>query len=86
MSAENLLRRVMTVMAERRRAYGSPAASMEAIARRWTITLGRPVTPAQVALCLIDLKLARLTHDPKSHDSLLDVIGYSAVLHEVNES
>ena len=56
---------------------------MAAIAARWSITLGRPVTPAQVALCLIDLKLARLGHDPAHRDAILDVVGYAAVLQEV---
>ena len=70
------------VVGQRRRAYGDPAASMAAVAERWSITLGRPVAPAQVVLCLIDLKLARLGHDP-AHDSLLDVAGYAAVLQEV---
>jgi hypothetical protein len=41
------------------------------------------VTPAQVVLCMIDLKLARLAHDPKHHDSVLDVLGYTALLPEV---
>ena len=56
---------------------------MAAVAARWSITLGRPVTPAQVVLCLIDLKLARLGHDPAHADSILDVAGYAAVLQEV---
>jgi len=34
-------------------------------------------------LCLIDLKLARLAHDPSHQDSILDVAGYAAVLQEV---
>ena len=70
-------------MGQRRRAYGDPAASMAVVAQRWSTTLGRPVTPAQVVLCLIDLKLVRLGHDPKHQDSLLDVAGYAAVLKEV---
>ena len=37
---------------------------MAAIAARWSATLGREITPAQVVLCLLDLKLARLAHDP----------------------
>ena len=53
---------------------------MAAIAARWSLTLGQPVTPAQVVLCLIDLKLARLGHDPAHADSILDVVGYAAVL------
>jgi hypothetical protein len=40
------------------------------------------VTPAQVVLCMID-QLARLAHDPKYHDSILDVLGYTALLPEV---
>lgn len=57
---------------------------MAAIAARWSITLGHPVTPAQVVLCMLDLKLARLARDPRHLDSLLDVAGYAAVLSEVS--
>ncbi len=54
--------------------YGDAAASMAAIAARWSLTLGHTVTPAQVVLCMIDLKLARLVHDPKHRDSIADVM------------
>jgi hypothetical protein len=54
-----------------------------AIAARWSLVLGISVTPAQVALCLIDLKLARLTRDPSHLDSIVDVVGYAACLREV---
>lgn len=83
MSGEAMLRQAADVVAERRKLYGDPAASMEAVARRWSITLGHPVTPAEVVLCLIDLKLTRLAHNPKHQDSILDVAGYAAVLQEV---
>ena len=33
---------------------------------------------------MIDLKLARLAHDPKYQDGPADVIGYAALLPEVN--
>ena len=86
MSGASMLRRAAVTFAERSQAYGSPARTMEILAKRWSITLGHPVTPAQAALCLIDLKLTRLQHDPKHQDSAIDVAGYCAVLHEVNES
>ena len=41
------------------------------------------MTPAQAVMCLIDLKLTRLAHDPHHQDSILDIAGYAAVLHEV---
>ena len=83
MSGEAMLRHAATVIAERSRAYGAPAGSMELLAKRWSITLGRTVTPAQAVMCLIDLKLTRLAHDPHHQDSILDIAGYAAVLHEV---
>ena len=83
MSGEAMLRPAATVVAERSRAYGAPAGSMELLAKRWSITLGRTVTPAQAVMCLIDLKLTRLAHDPHHQDSILDIAGYAAVLHEV---
>ena len=64
--------------------YGDPATSMTAVARRWSITLEHPITPAQVALCLIDLKLTRLAHQPDHLDSMVDIAGYAAVLREVS--
>lgn len=83
MSGEAMLRHAASIVAERRRSYGEPATSMEVVAKRWSLTLGREVTPAQVVLCLIDLKLVRLAHDPTHQDSLVDVAGYAAVLREV---
>ena len=83
MNACLVLGEAAAVLAERAGAYGPPAASMASTAARWSITLGRPVTPAQVVLCMIDLKLARLANDPAHRDSVIDVIGYAALLPEV---
>lgn len=83
MSARQLLEHTADIVDQRREAYGPAAAIMAAIAARWSLTLGRPVTPAQVTLCMIDLKLARLVHDPAYHDGVVDVIGYAALLPEV---
>ena len=55
----------------------------ERVAVRWSQVLGTRVTAAQVALCLIDLKLARLAHDPAHLDSQVDIAGYAACLREV---
>jgi hypothetical protein len=82
-TGEQMLQNAARLVEERRKRYGNPAASMAAIAARWSLTLGHPVTPAQVVLCLIDLKLARLAHDPAHLDSARDLAGYSAVLREV---
>jgi hypothetical protein len=82
-SSARMLAHAADVIAERNVAYGDAAASMATIAARWSITLGCTVTPAQVVLCMLDLKLARLAHDPKHRDSIADVIGYAALLPQV---
>ena len=83
MTSWSILGHTAKVLEERRDDYGDPAEQFRAIADRWSITLGMPITPAQVALCMIDLKLARLAYDPGHIDSLVDVIGYAALLREV---
>ena len=79
-----MLKRAASIVCSRRRSYGHPTAFMTALARRWSITLGKPVTPAEVVLCLIDLKLCRLKHDSKHQDSICDLAGYAAILQELN--
>lgn len=83
MSGEAMLLEAARVVAQWRQVYGEAAPLMAAVAQRWSITLGRPIAPPQVVLCLIDLKLARLGHDPAHADSIIDVAGYAAVLQEV---
>ena len=84
--AEKFLKHVANVVAERGTQYGDAAGNMVAIAARWSATLGREITPAQVVLCLLDLKLARLAHDPTHEDSAVDVCGYAALLRELAET
>ena len=83
MTSEQMFQQAASILTERHAAYGDAATSMSAIAARWSLTLGHTVTPAQVVLCLIDLKLARLAHDPKYQDGPVDIIGYAALLPEV---
>ena len=83
MNGEMMLKHAAAVFAERSDQYGKPRIFFEGLAKRWSLTLGRTVTPAEVVRCLIDLKLERLAHDPKHPDSIVDVAGYAAVLQEV---
>ena len=84
MSAAAMLRHAADSLADRTKIYGDAREAMAIIAARWSLTLGHPVTPAQVVLCMMDLKLARLRRDPAHQDSMVDLIGYATVLHEVS--
>ncbi|MCA3572724.1 MAG: hypothetical protein IOC86_02335 [Aestuariivirga sp.] len=84
--AEMFLKHVANVIAERSTQYGDAGHNMAAVAARWSSTLGREVTAVQVVLCLLDLKLSRLAHDPAHEDSAIDVCGYAALLRELVET
>ncbi len=86
MNGAMLLQHAAGVIEHRERVYGAPAESFAAIAERWSLVLGITVAPVQVALCLIDLKLARLTRDPSHLDRIVDVAGYAACLREVTRA
>lgn len=83
MTQPAILAQAAAVLESRAETYGPADTALRAIAARWSLTLGQPVTPAQVALCMIDLKMVRLAHDPSHRDSLVDVIGYAALMTEV---
>jgi hypothetical protein len=83
MTAEVLLEQAADVVAKRRSTYGQPTELFEHVAKRWSLTLGAEISRAQVVLCLVDLKVARLTCDPRHLDSIADIAGYAGCLAEV---
>jgi len=78
-----LLRRADAIIHDRRDSYGDPANFFEAVAKRWSLALGMPITPRRVVLCLLELKLQRLVRDPQHADSIAEVAGYAAILSEL---
>ena len=55
--------------------YGHPIDDFSKTALIWQAILGVPVTPEQVALCMVGVKLSREVHLPK-RDNIVDAIGY----------
>jgi hypothetical protein len=83
MTAEQLLEQAASIVRDRRRTYGQPRDLFEQIARRWSFVLGSEVTPAQAVLCMLEVKLARLSGNPKQLDSIVDTAGYAGILAEL---
>lgn len=83
MKAEQLLEHAAGIVTRRRREYGDPRLLFEQIAQRWSLTLGIEISAAQAIACMIDVKMARLAHDPGHADSINDIAGYAACLAEV---
>jgi hypothetical protein len=79
------LRLAQAAVTARGQAYGKPEDLFARIAKRWSLTLGKRVTPAQVAVCLIDLKVERALANPAHLDTAVDIAGYAACLYEIAE-
>jgi hypothetical protein len=63
-----------------------PTTTFARIAALWSVVLDVRVTPAQVALCMIQLKVARLSGGNVHHgDSIVDIAGYAACLYGLPE-
>lgn len=70
------------VSQDRQAAYGDSPKKYDAIARLWSVILQQPVTPEQVVLCMLLIKIAR---ESKKHqrDNLVDIAGYALILEQV---
>lgn len=81
-----LLLRASQTLDDRQAEYGETRLCLGRIASRWSQVLGIEVTPAQVCLCMIDLKMARLCESPGHDDSAVDIAGYAAMLSEARST
>ena len=68
---------------DRNKAYGPPLLNHQRIAAIWSVVLGIKVTPAQVALCMAGVKIARLAQTPDHLDSFIDGAAYMAIAGEL---
>jgi hypothetical protein len=66
--------------------YGSPIEDFTKQARMWSVILNTNVTPQQIAMCMIAVKLCRMTNSPRHRDSAIDVVGYARCLDLCNQA
>ena len=79
MRADHVLAGAEAAVRGRAKQYGRPEHSLRAIAALWSVVLQTEVTPAEVALCMNQLKVARLINSPEHFDSWCDMAGYAAI-------
>lgn len=76
---------VQLVSADRQAQYGHPLDNFQRIADLWSVILNIEVTPEQVALCMVQVKVARELQNPK-RDNIVDAIGYLLTYDTVQRS
>lgn len=78
----NVLQEAMDLVGGARRSdYGHPLDDFSRTAQIWGAILKCPVSPSQVALCMIGLKMSRECNGPK-RDNIVDIGGY-ALCHDM---
>lgn len=67
----------------RRKHYGHPSQNFALTAHLWSAILHQTITPEQVGLCMIAVKLAREIH-VHTADNLVDIAGYAQTVELVH--
>ena len=68
---------------DRNKNYGSPLVNHQRIAQLWSVWLETEITPAQAAMCLALVKIARLIETPDHLDSFVDLAAYASIAGEI---
>ena len=72
------------IYGDRNKDYGHPKESTEKTAALWTAYLGHTITPDDVCMLMILLKIVRQKNRYK-RDNLIDIAGYAGVADRINE-
>jgi len=67
---------------DRNKNYGKPLTNHQRIAGLWSVFLETEITPAQAAMCLALVKVARLIETPDHLDSFIDGAAYFSIAGE----
>jgi hypothetical protein len=83
MKATEALINAIDIMQDRGRIYGHPRINQGRIASRLTNLFDYPITDAQAALAMVEVKLSRIQETPNHVDSYQDAIAYLAIALEL---
>lgn len=76
---------------QRQQDYGDKLQNFSQIAMLWQGTLAMKlapdarITPEDVALCMMQVKIARLAKSPDHRDSIMDIAGYAGCYDKLQE-
>jgi len=73
------------IYGDREKTYGHPSVNLDNIAKFWSVYLKKDVNAQDVATMMVLLKIARLKNQPDHRDSLVDSVGYLALIERIKE-
>ena len=79
MKRDEILRSAEAIAKARDIEYGSPNVSMLRISKLWTNYLGYSIDPHEVAICMLLLKVSRISEQAEHKDSYYDLINYATI-------
>jgi hypothetical protein len=80
---EELLNDVQLTLVQRGSVYGSAEINHRRISELWSGYLDTYISPEQVAMCMLLVKVARLSQSSDHEDSLADLLGYGLIYHQI---
>jgi hypothetical protein len=86
MKATEALINAIDIMQDRGKLYGHPKINFARQSQRFSSLLSYPITDAQAALLMVEVKLARITESPGHFDSYLDALCYLAIALELQSN
>jgi hypothetical protein len=80
---EDWLNEISQIVTVRGADYGSAATNHRRISELWSGYLDTYISPEQAAMCMLLVKVSRLSETPNHDDSLKDIIGYACVYRKI---
>ena len=80
---EELLNEIQVILADRGSIYGSAEENHRRISELWSGYVDTYISPEQVAMCMLLVKVARLSQTSNHDDSLRDLLGYGIIYHQI---
>ena len=76
---------IRIVTGQRQEDYGDKVINHKNIADLWSSYLNKKISPHDVAICMLLVKVARLKNR-KTKDCYIDMAGYAAIAGEINDT
>lgn len=80
---EDLLDEVRITLSDRGHIYGNASLNHRRISELWSGYFDSYISPEQVAMAMLLVKVSRLSQSSDHEDSIKDMLGYGIIYHQI---